>query len=101
MPKLDQPARPASLATSTRTKKIFVGGLAPSVDEKAFRSYFELFGEVEDAVVLYDHDNKRPRGFGFITFTSEAAVEQVRSVWPCSVGLAVQACPAPFLKLAS
>ena len=77
MPKLDQPAKPAGLVTSTRTKKIFVGGLAPSVDEKAFRAYFELFGEVEDSVVLYDHDNKRPRGFGFITFTTEAAVEQV------------------------
>ena len=77
VPKLDQPAKPAGVATSTRTKKIFVGGLAPSVDEKALRAYFELMGEVEDAVVLYDHDNKRPRGFGFITFTTEAAVEQV------------------------
>jgi hypothetical protein len=29
-----------------RTKKIFVGGLAPSVDENALKGYFEHFGEV-------------------------------------------------------
>ena len=77
VPKLEQPVKPAGPCASTRTKKIFVGGLAPSVDEKAFRCYFELYGEVEDAVVMYDHDNKRPRGFGFITFIHEEAVEQV------------------------
>ena len=35
--------------------------------------------QVEDAVVMYDHDNKRPRGFGFITFSAEEAVEAVFS----------------------
>ena len=28
---------------------------------------------------MYDHDNKRPRGFGFITFSGEEAVEAVFS----------------------
>ena len=42
-----------------RTKKVFVGGLAPSIDEAALRQYFEQFGGVEDAVVMYDHDNRR------------------------------------------
>jgi hypothetical protein len=64
-------------ATGQRTKKIFVGGLAPTVDEATFRTYFEEYGTVEDAVVMYDHENKRPRGFGFITFTEEEAVDKV------------------------
>ncbi|KAI7846467.1 hypothetical protein COHA_000002 [Chlorella ohadii] len=64
-------------ASGQRTKKIFVGGLAASVDEETFRAYFEEFGAVEDAVVMYDHENKRPRGFGFITFAEEEAVEAV------------------------
>ncbi|KAH7618760.1 hypothetical protein Ndes2526B_g05686 [Nannochloris sp. 'desiccata'] len=64
-------------ATGQRTKKIFVGGLAATVDEEAFKNYFEDFGTVEDAVVMYDHDNRRPRGFGFITFTEEEAVDKV------------------------
>ena len=29
--------------------------------------------QVEDAVVLYDHDNLRPRGFGFVTFATDEA----------------------------
>jgi hypothetical protein len=59
------------------TRKIFIGGLAPSVDEAALRGYFEAFGPVEDAVVMYDHDNKRPRGFGFVTFGADGSVEAV------------------------
>lgn len=44
---------------------------------QVLRQYFEQFGSVEDAVVMYDHDNKRPRGFGFITFAEEDAVDKV------------------------
>lgn len=66
-----------AVASGQRTKKIFVGGLAATVDESTFRSYFEEFGTVEDAVVMYDHENKRPRGFGFITFADEDAVDKV------------------------
>jgi len=54
VPKEDNPSgkQPPGGAISQRTKKIFVGGLAPSVDEQAFRKYFEQYGEVEDAVVM-------------------------------------------------
>ncbi|MCO5557245.1 hypothetical protein L7F22_010806 [Adiantum nelumboides] len=65
---------PSSVA---RTKKIFVGGLASSVTESDFRNYFEQFGGITDVVVMYDHNTQRPRGFGFITFDSEDAVDRV------------------------
>ncbi|DBB01762.1 TPA: hypothetical protein ACH3X1_000380 [Trebouxia sp. C0004] len=84
VPKDDQPTmRYGGVQQTQRTRKIFVGGLAPSVDELAFRKYFEQYGSVEDAVVMYDHDNKRPRGFGFISFYSEEAVDLVLAsgVW--------------------
>lgn len=77
VPKEENPGAKQANGLSQRTKKIFVGGLAPSVDEHAFRKYFEQYGTVDDAVVMYDHDNKRPRGFGFITFSSEEAVDAV------------------------
>ncbi len=50
---------------------------------RILRRYFEQYGSVEDAVVMYDHDNKRPRGFGFISFYSEEAVDLVLAsgVW--------------------
>eukprot|EP00775_Hariotina_reticulata_P008309 gene8309-8494_t len=77
VPKEDNPTPSQPSDAAQRTKKIFVGGLAPSVDEQVLRQYFEAFGQVDDAVVMYDHDNKRPRGFGFITFTEEESVDKV------------------------
>ncbi|KAF5820927.1 putative RNA recognition motif domain, nucleotide-binding alpha-beta plait domain superfamily [Helianthus annuus] len=60
----------------TRTKKIFVGGLASSVTENDFKNYFEQFGMITDVVVMYDHNTQRPRGFGFITYESEESVDK-------------------------
>ncbi|CAN0910357.1 Heterogeneous nuclear ribonucleoprotein 1 [Linum grandiflorum] len=61
----------------TRTKKIFVGGLASTVTESDFKKYFDQFGTITDVVVMYDHNTQRPRGFGFITFDTEEAVDKV------------------------
>ncbi|KAK6149655.1 hypothetical protein DH2020_017180 [Rehmannia glutinosa] len=61
----------------TRTKKIFVGGLASTVTESDFKRYFDQFGTITDVVVMYDHNTQRPRGFGFITYDSEEAVDKV------------------------
>ncbi|CAK9137666.1 unnamed protein product [Ilex paraguariensis] len=60
-----------------RTKKIFVGGLSANLTEEEFKSYFEKFGRITDVVVMHDNVTHRPRGFGFITFDSEDAVEDV------------------------
>ncbi|XP_039021222.1 heterogeneous nuclear ribonucleoprotein 1-like isoform X1 [Hibiscus syriacus] len=60
-----------------RTRKIFVGGLASTVTESDFKKYFDQFGNVTDVVVMYDHNTQRPRGFGFITYDSEEAVDKV------------------------
>uniref|UniRef100_A0A5B6Z095 RRM domain-containing protein n=2 Tax=Davidia involucrata TaxID=16924 RepID=A0A5B6Z095_DAVIN len=60
-----------------RTRKIFVGGLASTVTESDFKKYFEQFGTITDVVVMYDHNTQRPRGFGFITYDSEDAVDKV------------------------
>ncbi|KAI3922654.1 hypothetical protein MKX01_006343 [Papaver californicum] len=60
-----------------KTKKIFVGGLPPTLTEDGFRSYFEQYGTVTDVVVIYDQSTHRPRGFGFISFDSEDSVDKV------------------------
>ena len=52
VPKEEHPSgRVFDSGNPQRTKKIFVGGLAPSVDESVLKGYFESFGEV-----------RRPRG---------------------------------------
>ncbi|KAI8560785.1 hypothetical protein RHMOL_Rhmol04G0282900 [Rhododendron molle] len=60
-----------------RTKKIFVGGLPATLSEEGFRQYFESYGNVTDVVVMYDQATQRPRGFGFVSFDSEEAVDRV------------------------
>eukprot|EP00948_MAST-09A_sp_MAST-9A-sp1_P000276 g276.t1 len=60
-------------------RKVFVGGLAFDTTESTFRSYFEKFGKVLDAVVMRDPHTQRSRGFGFITFQDDSAVEECLS----------------------
>ncbi|KAK7835719.1 heterogeneous nuclear ribonucleoprotein 1 [Quercus suber] len=60
-----------------KTKKIFVGGLPSNLAEDGFRQYFESYGQVTDVVIMYDQNTQRPRGFGFITFDTEDAVDRV------------------------
>ena len=40
-------------------RKLFVGGLSPSVTSAEFREHFERFGTVVDAVVMIDRDTNR------------------------------------------
>nr|GLL43556.1 heterogeneous nuclear ribonucleoprotein 1-like [Ipomoea trifida] len=63
--------------SNNKTKKIFVGGLPPTLTDDEFRQYFETYGNVTDVVIMYDQQTNRPRGFGFISFDSEDAVDRV------------------------
>ena len=62
-----------------KTSKIFVGGVSQEANEQDFKSFFMQFGRVIDATLMIDKDTGRPRGFGFVTFDSEAAVEAALS----------------------
>ncbi|GJN24424.1 hypothetical protein PR202_gb12162 [Eleusine coracana subsp. coracana] len=70
-----QPAEDTNI--SYESKKLFVGGLKDNVNEEDFKTYFEAFGTVTDAVVIYDSQTSRSRGFGFVTFDSTEAVNAV------------------------
>nr|ACU18580.1 unknown [Glycine max] len=63
-----------------RTKKIFVGGIPSNVTEDEFRDFFTRYGEVKDHQIMRDHSTNRSRGFGFITFESEEAVDDLLSM---------------------
>lgn len=67
----------AEATVNYRTRKLFVGGLPPEVSLEDFQEYFLQFGPIEDSVVMFDRQTGRPRGFGFVTFTEERAVDEV------------------------
>jgi RNA recognition motif. (a.k.a. RRM, RBD, or RNP domain) len=76
VPKSEAPG-PSRVTRLAEMNKIFVGGLAPSVTVAEFRTYFEGFGAVVDAVVMFDRQTQRSRGFGFVTFQDDAVVQNV------------------------
>ncbi|KAL9246240.1 hypothetical protein vseg_019802 [Gypsophila vaccaria] len=62
-----------------RTKKIFVGGIPTSVSEDELSDFFSKFGPIREHQIMRDHASNRSRGFGFITFDSEEAVDELLS----------------------
>lgn len=62
-----------------KTSKIFVGGVSQEATETDFRQFFAQFGNVLDCTLMMDKDTGRPRGFGFVTFDDDNAVERALS----------------------
>lgn len=54
----------------TTYTKIFVGGLPYHTTDSSLRKYFEVFGEIEEAVVITDRQTGKSRGYGFVSITS-------------------------------
>ncbi|XP_033914283.1 RNA-binding protein 24 isoform X2 [Acipenser ruthenus] len=50
----------------TTYTKIFVGGLPYHTTDSSLRKYFEVFGEIEEAVVITDRQTGKSRGYGFV-----------------------------------
>merc|ERR1719383_1660396 len=65
------------IETSQSKVKLFVGGLAPQINEVILRDFFSKFGEVCDSVVIQDSVTGKSRGFGFLTFLRESSAEEV------------------------
>lgn len=53
-----------------------MGGVSQDATEEIFKDYFAQYGRVIDATLMMDKDTGRPRGFGFVTFDSESAVDK-------------------------
>ncbi|PON96168.1 Splicing factor-like protein [Trema orientale] len=74
VPREDLEAKGAS-----KTKKIFVGGLPRYLANDELRAHFSLYGGIIEYQIVLDHESGRSRGFGFVTFENEDAVEQIFS----------------------
>ncbi|HET7649615.1 MAG TPA: RNA-binding protein [Gammaproteobacteria bacterium] len=56
--------------------KLYVGNFPYSVDESQIRGMFSGYGEISELNLIMDRDTGRPKGFGFITFATQAAAEK-------------------------
>lgn len=57
--------------------KIFVGGLLYATTRESLRQYFEKYGTIESAEVIYNKETKKSRGFGFVIFKDHSSLEKV------------------------
>ena len=61
--------------------KLYVGNMSFNTTEDALRTAFGQFGSVTDVYIANDRETGRPRGFAFVTFSTEeeskAAIEQM------------------------
>ncbi len=55
--------------------KLFVGGLARSVDTERLKEIFSKHGEIIDAIVMTDKETGNSRGFGFVTYSGKASAK--------------------------
>lgn len=51
---------------------IFVAKLSYSTDDDTLRNAFEAFGEVESAKIIFDREQGRSKGFGFVEMPDES-----------------------------
>ncbi|KAH6762348.1 RNA-binding family protein [Perilla frutescens var. hirtella] len=56
------------------TNRVYVGNLSWGVDNDDLESLFSKHGNVKEARVVYDRENGRSRGFGFVTYSSPEEV---------------------------
>ncbi|XP_014220110.1 heterogeneous nuclear ribonucleoprotein 27C isoform X3 [Trichogramma pretiosum] len=74
-----KPCNPRTLQKPKRTggfPKVFLGGLPSNVTETDLRGFFSRFGKVMEVVIMYDQEKKKSRGFGFLSFEDEDAVDR-------------------------
>ena len=56
--------------------KLFVGGLSWGTTDATLRQAFEPYGNVLEARVVLDRETGRSRGFGFVSFSTDAEAKE-------------------------
>jgi RNA recognition motif-containing protein len=56
--------------------KLFVGNLSFDLKDEDLKAAFAQFGEIKEASIIINKFNGRSKGFGFVTFASEADAQK-------------------------
>ncbi|CAL8341851.1 RNA-binding protein 24b [Gadus morhua] len=65
-----------SAQKDTTYTKIFVGGLPYHTTDSSLRKYFEVYGDIEEAVVITDRQTGKSRGYGFVTMADRTSADR-------------------------
>lgn len=65
------------LQKDNKYTKIFVGGLPYHTTDDTLRDFFLTFGEIEEAVVIYDRATRKSKGYGFVSAAATFIFELV------------------------
>lgn len=60
----------------TTWTKLFVGGLPYHTTDKSLREHFEVYGDIEEAVVITDRSTGKSRGYGFVIMATKEAADR-------------------------
>jgi RNA recognition motif-containing protein len=56
-------------------KKLYVGNISPEADEASLKALFSMFGTVEKAYIIPDHETGLSKGFGFVVMSNDAEAQ--------------------------
>lgn len=59
--------------------RLYVGNLSYDVTNESLQSAFSAVGGVTDTHIVMDRDSGRPRGFGFVTMSTDAEASEAVS----------------------
>lgn len=60
-------------------RTLYVGGLPPETDSDALRALFATYGELRAARVVMRSSTGRCRGFGYVTYATDAGAARARA----------------------
>ncbi|WZZ52474.1 hypothetical protein YC2023_052581 [Brassica napus] len=60
----------------TKLTKVFVGGLAWDTQKEAMHDHFIKYGDILEAVIIFDKLTRRSKGYGFVTFKDAEAAKR-------------------------
>jgi len=56
--------------------KLFVGGISGNLDEVDLKEMFELYGDVQSAMIVKDKATGKSKGFGFVDMPNDAEAKE-------------------------
>ena len=70
--------------------KIYLGNLPYSATDSEVMELLSRYGKVEEIKLIADRDTGRSRGFGFVSFDTQSAVQEVMKAANSTEGLQLQ-----------